>query len=183
MYEDDIDQYYEKNLISFNNLQEAYSSKENINLNKLSEEFKEEYSAQISTKFQNHIEKLSILWSKRDGLYYKDLIKTLNNNLIPSLQKDIKNLRKSVFCMLCDWHNQNFINIENGTITYKNDFCMALIDNHLETFFNKYAQVIYNLMILDEWSFLLTNFRLVSSVKDRQTFRNYIVMINQCYSS
>lgn len=57
------------------------------------------------------------------------------------MQDDIINLRKSTLCMYCDWHNQNFINLESFTITYKNDFCMALVDNHIDTLYEKYGVI------------------------------------------
>jgi len=58
----------------------------------------------------------------------------INKNL-PELQTDVKNLRKSSLCMYCDWHNQNFINLENFSIIYKNDFCLTMIENHIDTLY------------------------------------------------
>lgn len=57
---------------------------------------------------------------------------------MPNLQNDVLTLKKSLLCMYCDWHNQNFINLESLTITYKHDFCLALVENHIDTLYDKY---------------------------------------------
>lgn len=67
------------------------------------------------------------------------------------------NLRKSTLCTYCDWHNQNFINTESLLIIYKHSFCTSMIDNHIDTLFDKYNKLVHILLVLDEWVYLTSD--------------------------
>lgn len=133
-----------------------------------------------SPQLQNHLIRLSSLWTKRDGFYFQELMTTLINKNIPALQEDIKNLRKSTLCMYCDWHNQNFINSENFTVLYKNSFCMSLVDNHIDTLYEKYGVIVQTLLVLDEWIYLTTGTRFFDDPKSRALYRRYALIVEQC---
>ena len=82
--------------------------------------------------------------------------------------------------MLCDWHNHNYINPESMTVTYKHDFCMQLVDNHLDTLYDKYAILVHTLLVLDEWVYLVANQRLFTNGSDRAVFRRYALILEKC---
>lgn len=132
---DTINEIYDKNTNSFRALAEIFNIKDKLEIDKLIEKFQKQVTPEPSPKLINHLMKLSSDWMKRDGFYYQELMTSMINKNIPNLQNDIKNLRKSSLCMYCDWHNQNFINLENFTLIYKNDFCLSLIDNHIDTLY------------------------------------------------
>lgn len=82
--------------------------------------------------------------------------------------------------MYCDWHNHNFINMESRVVKYNDNFCMTLIENHLNTLQIKYVIITEVLLVLDEWVFLTTGRRFFEEADDRTTFRRYSLMVKKC---
>lgn len=119
---------------------------------------------------------------KRDSLYYQEILNSLGQRALPNFYSDVLSLRKASLCMLCDWHNQNYINVESLTVTYKNDFCMSLIENHLEVLYDKYNTLFYVLLVLDEWVYMTSDERLFESSNDRAIFRRYALILDKCKS-
>lgn len=153
----EIKEHQQKALNVFKQLTEILSIKDKIDLNTLTQTFLEVTKSNPDTKIENHLVKLTGLWMKRDGLYYQEILNALGQKSLPNLYNDVLQLRKGSLCMLCDWHNQNYINVESLTVLYNQDFCMQLIDNHLDVLYDKYNTLFYTLMVLDEWVYLTSD--------------------------
>lgn len=57
---------------------------------------------------------------------------------------------------------------------------MSLIDNHINTLYEKYSILIDALLIFDEWIYLTTSRRFFEEPEMRTVFRRYSLMVSTC---
>lgn len=53
-----------------------------------------------------------------------------------------------------------YINYESKVITYSKNFCKYLVVNFLPTMKIKYLKIMKKLLLLNEWSYIIANYKL-----------------------
>lgn len=167
------------NQAAFTKLRNVISYKDKINYKKIYDLFKDNASPKPSEFYLNHLQKVMVEIGKRNEAYLKNLMTTLPKRL-QALQNEMRHLRKAFLCSMCDWHNHRYFNAESMTLTYAAPFCTSLIQKYLDLFADKYVDVVKFLLNLDEFYYLITHDRLMSSPMDRAIFRRFALLIDKC---
>lgn len=83
-----------------------FISKDDLNLGKLILKYKGRHKAKAPHKhIIKHLMKLTSLFNKNDGDYYKSIVLSLIQNHFPNYHDTLINLRKNTLCMMCDWNS------------------------------------------------------------------------------
>lgn len=168
---------YKDNLSAFAKFNEVLSIKDELDLPSYVSDFEE--VKKPNGNILNHLEDISKEFRDIDTAGYKVILNKLLVKIIPRMQKKMVNLRKGVLCLMCDWNFHKDVNVESMTILYNNKFCVKLVDDFIDVVYekNKFFRL---MMIVDEFYYLTTKKRLVTSASDRATYRRYNLIITQC---
>jgi hypothetical protein len=171
---------YETMIDHFALVNQIISIKDDIALIQYTKNFEKTAQPEPTKFLINHLEKIAADFNNDGMTFYMSVFKGLKDKGLPGLYKEVQKLRESVLCMVCDWHNHNFINLESLTITYKINFCQKLAGNLLPVLYDKYNIVVKMILNFDEWIYLVSGRRLIESHTDRATLRRYILIIDKC---
>lgn len=177
---EDLTYHYIEMRRAFGQINQVISNKQNILLVDFTKDFVKNAKPEPSKFLVNHLAKISSEFMIENDSFYKNLFKILKKTGLKKFYKEVMKMRESVLCMICDWHNHNFINSESLTISYSVQFCHKMIQNFLPTIYDKYNKIFGMLLILDEWVFLVSGRRLFNSHNDRALFRRYILITARC---
>ena len=177
---DDLKYHYIDMIKAFGQINQIVTNKENILLPAFTKDFEKTADPKPSKFLINHLEKLSAQFMIENDSFYIKIFKELRKSGLKAFYKQVMEMREAVLCMVCDWHNHNFINSESLTLSYSVQFCHKMIQNFLPTIYQKYNKIFSMLLLLDEWVFLVSGRRLFNSHNDRALFRRYILITERC---
>lgn len=63
--------------------------------------------------------------------------------------------------MMCDYNSHTYINIESNFISLSKKYCEYLKESFLDTMILKYTKIFKKLLLLNEWSYLISSFKLI----------------------
>ena len=126
-----------------------------------------------------HLKKLEKLISQKKLDYYKVMLHSVSMQQ-KKYNKYIQRLRSSFFCSICDWHNQNYINIEAQQINYHGKFCKKFTKRWAPFWMDKYKDIIALALYFDEFFYILSHKRLIRFPADRAILHKYKVKSEAC---
>ena len=174
---EDLEKKHGKAMTSFKKLNRLIKNRDLFNLKELEHEFKKQFKP--NPRYINHTSMLLVkLSNMNEGKLlqaYKGLMSTL-----PIFYKQVRDLRKSFLCSLCEWYNHNYFDIDSMTVTYSNSFCTMMMPKFINLLKSKYVDLFGFMLQLDEFIFLVTDKHLMENPKDRIIFHRYYLMVEKC---
>ena len=174
-----LDNYYTNSLETFKNyIEKVIYRKEDFVMKELIEKFKKQIPTP-SDELITHLKKIQKIWDKKNRKYYVDIGRPLLIGY-KNVYKHTKKLRQSFLCGLCNWHNHDYISPETYTINYDIKFCKKMVKTHIQVWADKYTEFIKLGLLLDEFVYLISNYRIIKSQSDRAAFHKYSILIKKC---
>lgn len=167
------------NQSSFLKLRNVISYKDKIDYKKIFQLFKDKAVPKPSEHYLAHIQDIMTKMSQKNEAVLKNLMIALPKKL-QTMQNEMRHLRKAFLCSMCDWHNHRYFNAESMTLTYAAPFCTSMITKYIDTLAEKYLDIVRFLLYLDEFYYLITHDRFMSSAMDRAIFRRFALLITKC---
>lgn len=170
---------YKSSIQEMNNfINKLVATKDFIDMKSLIEKFeKEEPKPEI--ELIEHLKQIQAVYQKQDAAFYETITKPMEKRY-QNVYKKISNLRQSFYCGICNWHNLDFISPETMTINYHKKFCSQLVKENLDAWSDKYGKIFNLGLLLDEFIYLISNYRLITSQSDREIMHRYKVTIEKC---
>lgn len=175
--------HYNTSLDKFKLIKRLYDYKSEYNLIDWTLDFLGNTKRKLSKKLKRHLKKLARNYEMYSQDYYLDIVRAQIDKFLEPMYNEMFKFRKGMPCLSCDWDVQNNINLETKTIIYKSSFCLTLVDKYLDPIAEKYQKIVKNLMVLDEWIFIVSGKRMIEDMDDRSVFKRYNLIINKCKKS
>lgn len=156
--------------------------KDDINLEKIIEYLKTKTKDKPSDSLLSHLTTLKHKYNKKKS----GALLEIGNPMKKSLKnhyKQVKSLRKTFLCNICNWKNHEFINPETMMITYNKSFCDNLVDKSIDLWHQKYVELYEYILVLDEFLYLVANLRLIEDQVDRQILHRYKKDVANCHAN
>ena len=175
--------HYNTSIDKFKLLKRFYIYKTEYNLTDWTIQMFQKSKRRFPKKLKKHLLKIARQYDMYDQGYFLDLIKDQTEKYLEPMYAQMSHFKKTMPCLACDWNVQNSINLETTTITYKSSFCLTLVDKYLEPIAEKYEKIVKNLLVLDEWVFIVSGRRLMEEKEDRDVLRRIILIVGKCKKS
>lgn len=94
--------------------------------------------------------------------------------------KEVKAIRSSFYCGICNWRNHSAISPETMTLHLNHKFCKKFLGKYGQFFKDKYTTLIPYALILDEFIYLISNYKLIKYNADRGILHKYKIFSKKC---
>lgn len=176
---DTLENHYQNSLEAFKNfIEKIIYRKDEIEMKALIEKFKKQIP-KPSDELIDHLKKIQKLFEKNNAKYYVNIGRPLLINY-KHVYKKAKKLRQAFLCGLCNWHNHDAISPETYTFNYNLKFCKKFVKDHIQVWADKYTEFIKMGLLLDEFVYLISNYRIIKSAADRAAFHKFSILIQKC---
>ena len=132
------------------------------------------------TDIEEHLKRLADEYNKKPKLHYEKLMKNLTKYRLKKYYAYVKTMRKGILCSICNYKNNRYINVGDKEITYSKKFCLAFTGLFVDVLANKYVELAHQLVLLDEWSYLITNKHLFGKLGDLNMIKRIILIVRGC---
>lgn len=174
-----IDAVHKGTIDGFLKLRAIFAYKERIKITAIVEEYSAFFGGKTNDRTINHLDLVAQKFKMIDGAELLTEYKSFPK-LLAKMYAQVKHMRKSFLCTVCDWNNHRYFNTEAYTLTYSEKFCLKIVQKFIDTLSFKYEKYIGTLLLLDEFVYIITDKRLLPNKIDRQILQRYILIIQKC---
>lgn len=173
-----VESYHNRAMQSFLNSTNAIKMIATVNFTILSQAFQQLVNPPIS--YMNHLNLLiANITAKRPEVYINITNQLFADNGLGKYFAEIRAVRNSVFCTMCNWANHRFFRMGSQNIVYHQQFCGNMTQRFIDRIYNRISEVYRYILLADELLMLL-NGEGTFTPEVRNQYRRYISSINKC---